>query len=1482
MIFKKVKNRICVASLGVLAGLLLVFCSPLDTHAEEMVVASKEIKHVHSSTNTTPCYSKHWGQTGTEYKWKCTICGDEGWGVPYLWDTKGHGDKWGIVDSRPTYGDIWELTCTHSNETIGSIAITKDKKNLTLTASGSELTIQSVTWSGSASGTGISVVATKTGTATATVVIKDGYSKKTSTYTLTATLTKEDFFSCSVTADNATTTSSWAKSATLACVASGEEVASYQWYYNGEPLSQAQSNKRTALKEGDYYCIATSTEGTVAKSNVIHLYIDTTAPTFGTVTYDGSKTVKELETTVTYDDSSSTGVSGVKKLVITKDGVIVDEINVVPSETEFVFFLHENGTYTFTLHDNAGNTSTKNITVSNIDATAPEIGDCVLKNEDGSITPTYFDKKVIYITASDNNRLTSVLCAKASALTKDANGNYSLIDSNPAYINASFSGKKTTTESFTLESEEDNCKYIVIAYDEAGNQAVREFTISEIDTTAPAITHTRISSSSSYVVERVTFSDNKKMKAVEVALNGNIKNIYDVINSGSKELTLDNNGAWTFTAIDDAGHRTSIVIQVTGIIKNYALDEEASLYHVHYGANASTTANGCYDEPYQNWEVVGHHTESAHQNCGGHSIGVIGHNTFEERCGACGSMGRTEEDVYGYIDCNGRAVVTGHFRVFDCYAGSGASGGSGQRSGSATCGGYTRYWQEPDYGYVTRYTCNKLNNPLGIITLRKVLDGDYKLAIEDNTNEHSEIIGYSWTGRNTTANETEFPSIHPNGGEASSVTGQTDSFVIIPDFGYYTCTVTYRDKYSGGIYNVKFYYMVEDYDLEPPTVSLIENKLYSETLDFDDVDAFSEKVNSDEPFVTKYKEKTTLTFHLEDNMCLKKIKCISGNLTYEKDLPKGMSTTVDVTFTKNGTYTFELYDAIMNLYTFTVKIDYIDTENPVIKTYVSNPTYDKKSAVYTLQVASDDYSKMKYKWLRKDHETGKVEVYKDWNDEPFVNLKDNGSYAVMVADSVYYNAEETEPLPTESYLSRGGHKHIVILNKDFNEPRLNYYYCDTEPPKVTYELRPTPRFVIVTIKATDNQDTEDELKYTCDKNVKSDKNLFYVTQNGTYKFTVTDECGNSTTISVYVDFDALTGASPSIIKDLIITPLGKTYVSEGVTYSNTGYTYKPVFKDFVDTNFILTKWNEKGTYKQVYSYTVSENASDVLYSRYTKDETVNTGEIEYPTNIVTKSIDKEAPTLAINVKNKIAYITTSDKISGVGKIEVETMTAHSKNTSYVDYSEKRSTNVTYALPMDYNTIYGIKIFDNVGNEGLQYYVSTDGVLTGGINNLYVVIFVDGDGKQINEQYLIKGANAVAPEAPTKTGCTFTKWSCDYTNVNSNLLVYPVFTSNATGQILDEEIHYDESLRIKLKDSGFMFSNGGDGEIDEDKAERREIDDTVYLQETVSEDDYLLLNEDDTPKTFMKQYVYKYAGSSLIIMLLVLLAFKEWNERKRIK
>ena len=60
---------------------------------------------------------------------------------------------------------------------------------------------------------------------------------------------------------------------------------------------------------------------------------------------------------------------------------------------------------------------------------------------------------------------------------------------------------------------------------------------------------------------------------------------------------------------------------------------------------------------------------------------------------------------------------------------------------------------------------------------------------------------------------------------------------------------------------------------------------------------------------------------------------------------------------------------------------------------------------------------------------------------------------------------------------------------------------------------------------------------------------------------------------------------------------------------------------------------------------------------------------------------------------------------------------------------------------------------------------------------FAVTFLDKDGNLIEEQYVVKGEGAVAPEAPEVEGYTFTGWDKEFDNVTSDLTVKALYDIN---------------------------------------------------------------------------------------------------------
>ncbi|MCD7725026.1 MAG: leucine-rich repeat protein [Clostridiales bacterium] len=91
-----------------------------------------------------------------------------------------------------------------------------------------------------------------------------------------------------------------------------------------------------------------------------------------------------------------------------------------------------------------------------------------------------------------------------------------------------------------------------------------------------------------------------------------------------------------------------------------------------------------------------------------------------------------------------------------------------------------------------------------------------------------------------------------------------------------------------------------------------------------------------------------------------------------------------------------------------------------------------------------------------------------------------------------------------------------------------------------------------------------------------------------------------------------------------------------------------------------------------------------------------------------------------------------------------------------------------------NTLITDKIYENTIFIAQGY--STSGM----VNGKYVVEFYDGiDGSQIGStQYIEPGEDAIAPQAATHTGYTFSKWSDTYTNIQSNKTIMALYTATS--------------------------------------------------------------------------------------------------------
>lgn len=227
-------------------------------------------------------------------------------------------------------------------------------------------------------------------------------------------------------------------------------------------------------------------------------------------------------------DGSGSGISA----ITLPNGTPVSGASSVSSVT---FVVNTNGTYTFYISDNAGNTTSRSITVSNIDKVVPT----------GTITPpptTWTNDNVVL-------NLTGVADTGGSGLKE---------------IELPVSGTKVTGTSASYNAP-SNGTYTFKIYDNAGNVTSKSYTVSNIDTTLP--TASVSSSTTAWTRNDVVLTLSGAADTGGSGLN-TIKRPDGTISTGtSATYTVSANGTYVFEVSDNAGNVATRSITVNNIDK---------------------------------------------------------------------------------------------------------------------------------------------------------------------------------------------------------------------------------------------------------------------------------------------------------------------------------------------------------------------------------------------------------------------------------------------------------------------------------------------------------------------------------------------------------------------------------------------------------------------------------------------------------------------------------------------------------------------------------------------------------------------------------------------------------------------------------------------------------------------------------------------------------------------------------------------------
>lgn len=306
---------------------------------------------------------------------------------------------------------------------------------------------------------------------------------------------------------------------------SGIKTKQFKWSTStATPTSwDNYSSTTTQSSAGTWYLHARAVDnvGHVTTKRFGPYRIDKTAPG-GTIS--GNPTAWTNKDVVLTFNATDSGGSGVKR-VRQAGGSWVNG-----STTSMT--VSKNGTYSFEVEDNAGNTKTVSVTVNRIDKTVP--GGAISGN------PTAWTNKDVVLTFN--------------ATDSGGSGVKRVKTPGGTWVN----GSKTT---YTVSK---NGTYSFVVEDHAGNQKTVSVVVNRIDKSTPTLAIT--GNPSSWVGTDVSLT----IKASDTGGSG-VKHIVlpngSTISGSQTVYTIPSNGKFTFKVVDVAGNERSYTIDVTKIDK---------------------------------------------------------------------------------------------------------------------------------------------------------------------------------------------------------------------------------------------------------------------------------------------------------------------------------------------------------------------------------------------------------------------------------------------------------------------------------------------------------------------------------------------------------------------------------------------------------------------------------------------------------------------------------------------------------------------------------------------------------------------------------------------------------------------------------------------------------------------------------------------------------------------------------------------------
>lgn len=936
----------------------------------------------------------------------------------------------------------------------------------------------------------------------------------------------------------------------------------------------------------------------------------------------------------------------------------------------YVFTATQNGTYTATVVDVAGNETSAEFTIAYIDTDAPEITSYTVEpdNEWNAVSVK------ITLTASDSQSgVRTVRTMKDSEM-----------ESNSAMTEwPELQLEEDGSYIYTIPNDVDSDEtYYFVCEDNVGRfSEPLSFNI-KIDITEPAIFDVEADKDtwSREIVYTFHATDNGMLSSVSCTTPSGQKTEYELNDTGVYEFTAIENGEYVLEAVDMAGNTTTKTIIVNKVDCVDPVIESVSPQQT-WDANENTVVIIASDNAEMQRVYVTDEAEAEHD------LTVSEENTYTFTAPSNGTYTVTAVDVAGntatetfivdHIDTE-IPVITSATMDPDAEWTSSAitvtvatedtqSGIKSIRYRFAS--GEEDAWTEIEATEGQTEFTFTIPNSSSLFDYCQIVTADNVGRVSDVTELYFQIdvdapvISALTPNTDTGAHEIPYTFTVTDNGALASVTwtlnGEQQDFELTEDGAYSvtitengTLTITATDK--AGNTTTKST-TVGNIDWTPPTITAYPQQTWDAA------------VNSVRIYVT-------------DALGVATVEVIDGEGTVHQVVADGES--YIFTTTQNGSYTVRAVDDAGNEATLPFVVDHIDKNAPMITSVTKNPPSEWTAEMITITVnASDEESGIKALYYRFASDAGDG----TWTMVAAAEGQTELSFTIPNA----HNWNDICQIIVEDNVGRKSEQSEIEFKIDVENPVIS-------------ELVPSTvggaHQIGITFSVSDNG-VIDAVSWKSPDGVQHDLTLnaahqyaFTVTENGTIYVTAKDKAGNTTTVSMVIGnidwnapvvtvqpqqtWDATQNSAQIYVTDEFAISVVEVLDANGTAYPVTAQGMGYLFTTTLNGNYTVRAVDEAG----------NESLTPFTVDHIDTEKPVITG--------VQKNPDTEWTPNTI-----VITVSSSDSQSGVKSMHYRFASAEDNNWHEVRAADGQTVfTITIPNDKDWKDICQIVIEDNVGRK----------------------------------------------------------------------------------------------------------------------------------------------------------------------------------------